>query len=193
MWNEYNLKDKSSVVPILDLLSKRQICDYIHHICATREEFFYFIDKWTQKSINEKHPILYIACHGSKEKIYLNRKIYITLDELSEILYEKCYGKVIYFASCSTLNTHGKKIKSFLNKTNAIAAIGYTTDVFWLSSTACELLVFEALQNDKFDTKGIWKIHSNIFEDYGNLPKKVDLRMVINDKIHFARKRNTCR
>ena len=189
MWNDYNLKDQSSVTPLLEFLAKSNSCDYIHHDCATRNELEFFLRKWAQKSISKKFPILYLACHGEQEKIFLNRRDFITLDEIAEILKDQCYGKVFYFGSCSTLKTDKRRIQSFLTKTNAIAAIGYQIDVDWMKSSACDLLVFEALQDDMLDSRGIEKIRTKIYNEYGNLPRKVNLRMVINEKVHFPRVR----
>jgi hypothetical protein len=189
LWNDYNLKDKSSVIPLLEFLSKSNSCDYIYHDCATRNELEFFLQKWAQKSLSHKFPILYLACHGEQERIFLNRKDFVTLNEIADILQDKCYGKVFYFGSCSTLKIDKRKIQSFLTKTNAIAAIGYQVDVDWMKSSACDLLVFEALQADRLDSKGIEKIRNKIFNDYGNLPKQLNLRMVINEKVHFPRTR----
>lgn len=190
MWNDYNLKDKSTIIPMLDLLYKNSYCDYIYHDCATKDEFQFFISKWAKTvSVSNKFPIIYLACHGKSEKIFLNRQDYITLDEIAELLQDKCHRKVFYFASCSTLSVGKRKIQDFLAKTGAIAAIGYRKEVEWLISTACELLVLEALQKDRFDSKGIEKIKRKIFTDYGNLPKQLDLRVEINETFHFPRTR----
>jgi hypothetical protein len=56
-------------------------------------------------------------------------------------------------------------------------------------STACDLFVLEALQSEMLDTKGIKKMQKKIISDYGNLHKILDLRIVINDKLHFSRQR----
>jgi hypothetical protein len=189
LWNDYNLKDKSSVIPLLEFLSKSNSCDYIYHDCATKDELKFFLKKWAVKAISQKFPILYLACHGEQEKIFLNRNDFVTLTEIAETLEDRCYGKVFYFGSCSTLRIDKRKIQSFLTRTNAIAAIGYQVDVDWMKSSACDLLVFEALQADRLDSKGIVKIMNKIFNDYGNLPKQLNLRMVINDKVHFPRVR----
>jgi hypothetical protein len=189
LWEEHNIQDKSSVIPILDLLEKRGACDYIYHDSATKEELEFFLAKWKTKTIQEKYPILYLAFHGEPGCINLNNKCQYTLDQLSDFLEDKCVGKVIYFGSCSTLDLDKRKIKSFLNKIGAIAAIGYKSDVDWIQSTACDLFVFEALQSDKLDSKGIQKIYDSIKSDYGNLHKTLELSVIINDKIHFKRKR----
>ena len=189
MWNDYNLKDKSSVTPLLEFLFTSNYCNFIYHDCATKEEFIFFLKKWAQKSINNKYPILYLACHGEEEKIFLNRKDFLTLNEIADVLQDRCHGKVFYFGSCSTLKIDKRKIQSFLTRTNAIAALGYQLEVDWMKSCACDLLVFEALQDDRLDSKGILNIKDKIFNDYGNLPKHLNLRMVINEKFHFPRTR----
>ena len=98
-------------------------------------------------------------------------------------------GKVLYFASCDTLNTDERKIKNLLEKTGAIAAIGYKALIDWMQSAAFDLLVLDALQSDRFDGRGIQKIKDYITSEYGNLGNKLKFRMVINDRIHFPRKR----
>jgi hypothetical protein len=188
LWNHQDIKDKSSILPILNLLNNRKICDYIYHDCATKSELEFLISKWVTKSVNTKYPILYFAFHGDVGCISLTHKENYSLDELAELLLGKCTGKIIYFGSCLTLNTHKTMIKNFLEKTNALAIIGYKTEIDWIQSTACDLFTFEALQSDKFDTKGIKNIHTQITSNYGNLHKILELNVVINEK-HFARKR----
>jgi hypothetical protein len=190
LWDHHNIQDQSTVLPILDLLEKRGYCNYIYHDCATKAELEYFLDKWKNKSVNEKYPILYLAFHGDPSNIFITHKDKYSLKELADFLGDKCKGKIIYFGSCSTLNIDKRRINSFLEKTGAIAAIGYKTDIDWIQSTACDLFVLEALQTDSLDTKGIKRMHKKIITDYGNLHKILDLRVVINDKLHCRRQKN---
>ncbi len=189
LWDHRNIRNKSTVLPILDLLEKKGYCNYMHHDCATRPEIEFYLNKWKSKTINDKYPILYLAFHGEKGCILLTPKDKFTLHELAEFLGEKCSGKIIYFGSCSTLNIDTRIIKNFLVKTGALAAIGYKSEVDWIQSTACDLLVFEALQHDNLDSKGIQYIHNKIINDYGNLHNILDLRVVINDRQYFPRKK----
>jgi hypothetical protein len=189
LWDHGNIQDETTVLPILDLLEKKNYCDHIYHDCATKSELEYFLDKWKHKAINEKYPILYLAFHGDPGYIFLTHKDKYSLAQLADFLGDKCTGKIIYFGSCSTLNIDKRRINSFLKKTGAIAVIGYKRDIDWIQSAACDLFVFEALQSDKLDTKGIHKIHKKIISDYGNLHKLLDLRFVINEELHFSRKR----
>jgi hypothetical protein len=189
LWDHGNIQDQSTVLPILDLLEKRGYCNYIYHDCATKSELEYFLEKWKNKKIQEKYPILYLAFHGDPGFIFLTHEDKYSLAELADYLNGRSIGKIIYFGSCSTLNIDKRKINSFLKKTGAIATIGYKIDIDWIQSAACDLFVFEALQSDKLDTTGIKKIHNKIISDYGNLHKILELRFVVNDKQHFSRQK----
>jgi hypothetical protein len=188
LWTN-DLKNRSTVLPILELLEKGGISNYIYHGCATKEELEFCLKKWKQKAIHNKYPILYLAFHGKKGHIYITHKNTYSLNDLATILENSAKGKVIFFASCETLNTAGRTIQTFLKKTNAIAAIGYKQEVDWMIATAFELLVLDALQHDKFDSKGIEQIEHKIKTEYGNLHQILDCRIVINKHIHFPRKR----
>lgn len=188
LWDR-DLQNKSTVLPILELLHKGGICNYIYHTCATKEELEFFLKKWKQKAIITKFPILYLAFHGKKGHIYITHSNTYSLNDLAGILENSAQGKVIYFASCETLNASERTIQSFLKKTNAIAAIGYKQEVDWMIATAFELLVLDALQQDRFDSRGIQKIETKIKSEYGNLHQILCYRMVINKHLHFPRKR----
>ena len=190
LWDQ-NLNNKSTVLPILELLHKGSIFNYIYQNCATKEELEFFLKKWKQKSIITKYPILYLAFHGKKGQIYITHKNTYSLNDLALILEDSAKGKVIFFASCETLNAAGRTIQSFLKKTNAIAAIGYKQEVDWMIATAFELLVLDALQQDRFDSRGIEKIERKIKSEYGNLHQILDCRIVVNKHLHFPRKRVT--
>ena len=170
-------------------MEKRSICNHIHHSCATVPELKFFLERWKSKSVQDKYPILYFGFHGKKECICLAGKNTFTLDELGDSLENGAKGKVLFFASCDTLNIDERKIKKVLDKTGAIAMLGYKIDVDWLKATAFELLVLDALQSDKFDSRGIQNIKDFIEQEHGKLGKELKYRIVINDRIHFPRKR----
>jgi len=188
LW-DYNLRDKSTVQPILELLEKSDICSHMYHSCATKDELEFFLKKWKQKKINKKFPILYLAFHGSKGNILITHNKTYSLKELGTMLEGSCDGKVIFFASCETLNTDERKIQSFLKQTNAIAAVGYKQEVEWMLATAFELLVLDAFQQDRFDSRGIQNIEEKIKTEYGKLHQLLYFRMVINKHVHSPRKR----
>jgi hypothetical protein len=189
LWDS-DFKDKSTVLPILELLERSRICEHIHHSCATQDELEFFLKKWKQKSINRKFPILYLAFHGAPNNLLITTSKRYSLNQLGDILEGSCEGKVIFFASCETLNTDERKIQSLLKQTGAIAAVGYKQEVEWMLATAFEILVLDALQQDKFDSRGILKIENKIKTAYGKLHQRLFFRMVINKHLHFPRKRS---
>lgn len=188
LWTN-NLNNKSTVLPILELLQKGGVCNHIHHTCATKEELEFFLNKWKQESISAKYPILYLAFHGKKEQIYITDDNTYSLTDLADMLKNSARGKVVFFASCETLNSNGRSIQTFLKKTKALAAIGYKQEVDWMVATAFELLVLDALQQDKFDSLGIENIEQKIKSEYGNMHQILDCRIVVNKHLHFPRKR----
>jgi len=191
MWSP-SVKDKVSVLPILELMEKAGVCDHLYHKSATKEEFEFMLNKWKSKAVQNKFPILYFAFHGTKGALQITQKNQsYKLDELGALLENSCQGKVFFFASCETLNIDERHVQRFLNQTGAIAAIGYKMQVEWMKATAFELLVLNSLQDDKFDSRGIENVKSKIMNDYGNLHSLLKFRMVINNKIHFPRKRKT--
>ena len=189
MWSP-SVRDKLTVKPILEMMENADVCEHLYHRCATQAELEFMLTKWKSKSIQNKYPILYFAFHGEPGLLTLTEKNkIISLDELGEILAEQCHAKVFFFASCETLNIDERHIQRFLNKTGALAAIGYKMKVDWMLATAFELLVLNALQNDKFDSKGIENVKHTIEKDYGKIDTLLKFRMIINNKIHFPRSR----
>jgi hypothetical protein len=188
---ERNLKDKSSVRPLLELFQLRGVCNFIYHQCATTEEFEFYIEKWKQSSYRPKFPILYLGFHGDADVLYVDsrrgKKPY-TLSMLGDILGGSGDNAIIYFASCGTLAVNKRKINTFLKKTHFLATLGYLEDVDWIRSAAMDLLILDALQIEKFDTQGINKISDYLLKNTGTLQKTLSLRFVKNAS-HFPRKR----
>src|SRR5437762_1549422 len=89
LW-DINLKDKSTVLPILELLEKSGVCKHMHHSCATKDELEFFLKKWKQKSISSKFPILYLAFHGVPGAILISQNTPYSLKELGDILADSC-------------------------------------------------------------------------------------------------------
>jgi hypothetical protein len=141
-WNS-DLRDKASVRPILALLEHLGIAPSIHRDVATLDEFRYFVIKWQQKRY-DAYKVLYLAMHGHAGAVYLGRDA-LTLDELQELLRGACKGKVIYFGSCLTLKSDGKRLQEFARATGARAVVGYRKDVPWLESAAFEVLLLDRL------------------------------------------------
>lgn len=179
MWDS-NLKKQSTIEPVLQLLEKHQKLKYILKDCATKVELKYYLERWGLKTYLD-YPILYLAFHGSENVINLANED-IELDELAEILKDKCTGRIIIIGSCSTMNIDKRHLKSFLTKTDALALFGYKTNVDWVKSTVNDLLIFEALQNNEFSLRGIDSIVKKI-TDITSKFRELEFRIITKKEI----------
>lgn len=151
LWDP-DLRVSSSVQPLLDLLNLNALISYIHMDAATREEFEFYVKKWTQKRYDE-YPILFIASHGNESGIKVGDESY-SIEALADLLAGKCANRIIMFSSCSTLRIGKRVLRDFLKKTEALAVCGYRVDVDWLRSTAFELLLLSQMQKNEFSGRG---------------------------------------
>ncbi|MBN1889155.1 MAG: hypothetical protein JW850_14275, partial [Thermoflexales bacterium] len=138
LWDP-DLKVRSSVRPLLELLQQVAGINYIHRNCATGQELEFYLGKWVQKKY-KAYPILYVASHGVEYAITLGAESY-SLDDLAGVLEGQCANRLIMMSSCSTLGIDKRYLKRFLERTEALAVCGYRTDVDWLRSAAFELLL----------------------------------------------------
>ena len=180
-WND--LKHQSTVQPILELLDQREThhARHIHRDVATREEFYHYILKWTQKQF-ASHPILVLAFHGVKGKILMGdqRKTQnaIDLESLGESLAGKCARRVIHFSACDTFDIHGHRLNRFLKNTGALAVSGYRKPIDWTQSAAFELIVLAAMQCGGSTVAGMNKIKRRIEQQAGGLDKALGFRLL---------------
>jgi hypothetical protein len=137
-----NLKDRSSVLPTLELLERLQIATYIHRDVATPEELDFYLGKWVQRQYDD-YAVLYIACHGGRGEIQLGRKA-IALSALAERIGGRAAGRVIYFGSCSVMADR-KAVSEFQESTKATLVCGYRKQVQWVDSAGFELILLDSL------------------------------------------------
>jgi len=182
IWDD-DLREKSSVKPILELLHSNKDIKFIYHNCATVEEIKFYASKWTQKKYC-KFPILYFAFHGEKNKLFLGNKKPYSLDNLAEHLAGKCSNSIIIFGSCSTLAIRMNYLKKFLDKTGALAICGYQADVDWLHSTAFEMLILSQMQENEFSKRGISAIESKVNNIVRKFRNELQFRMVTSKELN---------
>lgn len=179
LWSS-NLKDRSSVEPALHLLNRQYpAMKYIHKDCATKSEFKFYLNKWTQKGYYD-YPILYLSFHGNKEVIKLSDGKY-DLIELAKELQGKCKNRIIVFASCSTMDINKNKLNSFIRETECLAVCGYRAEVNWTQATAFEILLLEGMQDNEFSGRGIDTIEKQL-NKLSKPFKDLKFRMVTNKK-----------
>ena len=159
LWYD-DLRKRSTVKPILELLELNSGIPFLHSDCATEEEFKFYLRKWKTKKYSQ-YPILYLAFHGMKNGLLIEDKL-ITLEEFGELLKGKCKNRIIVFASCNTMSVDKKTLQDFMKKTQALAICGYKLIVQWISSTAFELMLLSLMQDNVFDGRGIEAIKNKI-------------------------------
>lgn len=177
-------RDSYSVQPILDLVHRLGKIPYLYHRCGTYEEFEFSIKRWKVKSFHRKYPILNIAFHGDKGEFKVGKEL-VTLDDLAELLGEKCEGCVIYFGSCDTMKVDRRRLQSFMEKTKINAVLGYKSSVNWLRSAAFEIQMLYSFSQENIDINGLEKTKDFIFENTKRLAKELEFRMEINERTKF--------
>jgi hypothetical protein len=195
------LNDRRSVQPILELLERLDRADYFRRDVATRDEFFYYLKSWRKKS-NKNYPVLYFACHGWDESIYLreestreanayfrgtfdedaSRAPYVELHEIEEYLAGKCAGRPIYFGSCSTMRADDTTLRSFAKKTGASAVVGYQKSVDWLDTASFEVMLLDHISHNPHNAR----FFSRIVKASGQLASDLGLVVATKTKVHRA-------
>ncbi len=181
----WGVKDKTTVEPVLQLLATLSGCNvsYRHFDVATRQEFDFYLKKWSGASFND-FPILYLSFHGADGEISVGegRDNSLSLDDLAERLDDGCKGRVVHLGSCGTVGVHGRKLKKFLSRTGALAICGYTNQVDWLESAAFDALVLGRLQNASFlRASSMRKFDDELKETASGLYKRLGFRMSFLD------------
>lgn len=179
----WGVKDRSSVEPVLRLLETHadSRVPYLHFDVGTREELDFYLKKWTGASFRETHPILYLAFHGETGEIRVGegRGASVTLDDLTERLEDRCKGRIIHFGSCYTAAAHGRELKKFLARTEALAVCGYKEEVNWLESAAFDMLVLGRLQDASFlQVSSVEKFDRELKSTASGLYRRLGFRML---------------
>ena len=147
------IRDRSSMEHVLRLLETTKYrVSYLHFDVGTREEFDFYLKKWGQAKVGDTYPILYLGFHGDPGEIEVGEGHHgsIALDDLAGRLEGRCGGRIIHFGSCGTLAVHGRELKKFLARTEALAVCGYKEEVDWLECAAFDMLVLGRLQDASF-------------------------------------------
>ena len=174
LWNN-DLRDTTSVRPILELLRVNCDIEYIHGDCATKDAFEFYLKKWAQRTY-DAFPILFLSSHGDEFNLCLGHHS-CDLDGIAEMLEGKCRNRIVIFASCKTLDVDKRHLTRFLRRTDALALCGYRLDVDWMRSAAFEMLLLSEMQENEFSLRGIAGIKSKATE-MAKVFKDLEFRMV---------------
>ncbi len=177
-----DLRHHATVGPVLELLDRSGYpkVPYIRRDVATRAEFDYYLKKWIQRRY-VSYPILYLGFHGGPGILHLGdkRKGPVTLDWLEERLKGACKGRVVHFGACGTLGVHGNRIRSFLQRTKALAVCGYGKEVDWMLSAAFELILLYEFQFAALTRPGMLALNRRIRREAANLVQGLQFRMKV--------------
>ncbi|MGP9736084.1 DUF6642 family protein [Brachybacterium sp. AOP42-C2-15] len=177
-----------TVRPVLELLEHLDVAQWIHRDVATRAEFGYYLDKWVSEDYAD-FGVLWLAMHGGSAVVSMSGDAHgdIELDELEEMLKGACAGRVIYFASCSTLKEDPKRLQQFAKRTGARAVIGYRKDVDWAQAASFELLLLQELATS---VKGSG-IFQRLQDDHPVLAKRLGLVVATKTNVYRTALRST--
>lgn len=120
-----DLNERGSVLPTLELLERLGKIRFIHKDAATRDELFYFVDRWLLKQYAD-HRVGFFAMHGEPSRLCLTDWESVALADVAELMAGRCEGRRLYFGSCSVLRASDAVLRGFLDATGAALICGYT-------------------------------------------------------------------
>ncbi len=167
-----DLRKRSSVRAVLEFLSANCELDYIHRDCGTIEELAYYLRKWPQRRY-QGYTIGYMAFHGKPGILQVDETQHLTLEELGDLLANKCRNRILHFGSCNALDVDRERIVSFLDTTGCLCMCGYRERVDWVSSSAFDILLIDMFQY----YRDVDAVERQMQRYYGSLVKKLRFRI----------------
>jgi hypothetical protein len=145
-WN-YNIENRLSVVPILELLGKRNSTRSFHLTCNTIDELKFNLEI-VKRAGRYGFRILYLAFHGYPGGIYMP-DLKVDMESLATFMGRRFRDWIVYFDSCRTVSVEKERILNFMSKTGVRMVMGYSRRVDWLDAAAMDLLILNWLQHYK--------------------------------------------
>jgi hypothetical protein len=138
---ESRMDDRTSVLPMLQMLEGLGIIKFIRRDVATEEELKHYLRRWSDYS---SYKLLYLGFHGDPDWLDVGADG-IDLQWLQEQIGERAKGKLIHFGSCSTLDVSKSRREQFRQTTKSRGLSGYRKEVDWIDSAAFELALLRDL------------------------------------------------
>jgi hypothetical protein len=145
-WRADDLALRDSLEPLLQLLERHRVIEYIRRDIATRAELEHYLHVWGRREY-ASYEFCNLAFHGNHGRAMLLDDEAITLDELGRLLrkYRAAVNAVIHVASCYGLRVTDDELVEFLTHSRAWAVSGYAKSVDTMEAAAFELLLFNIL------------------------------------------------
>ena len=134
-----------SVEPLLQMLQRQGLLQYMRRNAATATELFYWMEnEWDSC---ERGSILYFATHGDEGEIWLGSEG-VPLEKLAMDI--DCEGCLVHFSGCSVLACGEERIRRFMKNSRAAVVSGYRCDVGWTSGSwppgaLCDLMLLSEI------------------------------------------------
>ncbi|MGN0064827.1 MAG: DUF6642 family protein [Nocardioides sp.] len=137
-----DMRERSSVLPLLELLETRGVLTYVHRTAATQNEVAHHLHRWSLELAHE-YQVLYLATHGEPGILLWSGRETTSFDELAQFVGD-IRGTYVYLGSCLTLldTDQGQR---FLRGTGAEAILGYRREVDWIEASAFEVVLLPTL------------------------------------------------
>ncbi len=158
-WN-YNVENRLSVGPLLELLGKTNGTRSVILTCNTIDEFKFNLEIVKRM---RGYRILCLAFHGYPGGVRLP-DIEIDLETLASFMGKRFRNWIVFFDSCQTMKVGKDRILDFMSKTGVNMVIGYRKEVNWLESAALDLLILNWLQYYK-DMRKCWNRFRRAYRD----------------------------
>lgn len=141
-----DLRNKTTVRPLLDVLSERSGLRFIHRTVDSGTQLVDYLKRWSNYA---GYRVGYIACHGSAGEIYIGPDT-LSITELADQLERSkvdLSGRTLYLGSCAGMKTTRAALRDLRERTGLACVCGFKGEdgVNWLESAAFELLLFQAL------------------------------------------------
>lgn len=175
-----DLRKRTSVLPVLELLERLGAIKAIHRKVATTGEVEHYLNLWGQARYND-YLVLYLAAHGDKGWLAWSSRNHTNLDDLAEVLGESAAGCYIHLGSCLTLFNE-KQASSFVEKTGVRALLGFRTSVDWVESAAFETLLLSKLAEYAPTRRRAGTFFNGIMALQGDLARRLKFVMVTADE-----------
>lgn len=175
-----DLRKRTSVLPVLELLERLGAIKAIHRKVATTGEVEHYLNLWGQARYND-YLVLYLAAHGDKGRLAWSSRNHTSLDDLAEVLGESAAGCYIHLGSCLTLFNE-KQASSFVARTGVRALLGFRAEVGWVESAAFETLLLPKLAEYAPTRRRADTFFNGIMALQGDLARRLKFVMVTADE-----------
>lgn len=165
-WRPENLALKDSLEPLLQLLERHRLIEYIRRDVATVAELKHYLRTWGSPEYKH-YEFCYLAFHGDRGRAVLLDDDDLTLSELARLLKQRRAAKnaVVHIGSCYGLRVTEDELRGFLRETGAWAVSGYSERVDMMEAAAFELLLFSILGGPWRDIRARYELLEATYPD----------------------------